>query len=196
MAIHRYRTMQQITFTLLMNLLFLAIGQSVALASEPPPLTTVAALDVPLYMGRWYEIAKYPNRFQRKCVADTSAEYKLEPDGRVKVINRCRMENGEWNEAVGMARQVGDTSSPKLEVRFAPAWLSFIPAVWGDYWVIDLDPEYQLVAVSEPRREYLWVLSRSPAVRHDVLAALLERLRRLGFDTNRLEVSAHGKKQG
>ena len=196
MTIHRYRTMQHITFTLLMNLLFLAIGQSVALASEPPPLTTVAALDVPRYMGRWYEVAKYPNRFQRKCVADTSAEYKLEPDGRVQVINRCRMENDEWNEAVGMARQVGDTSSPKLEVRFAPAWLSFIPAVWGDYWVIDLDPEYQLVAVSEPWREYLWVLSRSPAVRHDVLAALLERLRRLGFDTNRLEVSAHGKKQG
>jgi len=196
MAIHRYRTMQHITITLLMNLLFLAIGQSVALASEPPPLTTVAALDVPRYMGRWYEIAKYPNRFQRKCVADTSAEYKLEPDGRVKVINRCRMENGEWNEAVGIARQVGDTSSPKLEVRFAPAWLSFIPAVWGDYWVIDLDPEYQLVAVSEPRREYLWVLSRTPAVGHDALVALLERLRRLGFDTNRLEISAHGKEQG
>ena len=187
--------MQHITTMLLLSLLFIATGQSVALESEQPPLTTVAGLDVPRYMGRWYEIAKYPNRFQRKCVVDTSAEYKLEPDGRVQVTNRCRMENGEWNEAVGMARQVGDTASPKLEVRFAPAWLSFIPAVWGRYWVIDLDPEYQLVAVSEPRREYLWVLSRSPAVGQDVFAALLERLRRLGFDTHRLEISAHGKEQ-
>lgn len=85
MALHHYRTMQLITVTLLLNLLFLATGPSVARASEPPPLTTVAALDVARYMGRWYEIAKYPNRFQRKCVADTSAEYKLEPDGRVQV---------------------------------------------------------------------------------------------------------------
>jgi apolipoprotein D and lipocalin family protein len=193
MILNRYRTMPHIT---IMFLLILAIGQPVALASEPPPLATVAALDVQRYMGRWYEIAKYPNRFQRRCVANTSAEYKLEPDGRVQVTNRCRMENGEWNEAIGMARQVGDTSSPKLKVRFAPAWLSFIPAVWGDYWVIDLDTEYQLVAVSEPRREYLWVLSRSPTVKQETYAALLERLRRFGFDTSRLEISAHGKAQG
>lgn len=178
-----------------MLLLILAIAQPVALAGEPLPLATVAVLDVQRYMGRWYETAKYPNRFQRKCVADTSAEYKLEPGGRVQVTNRCRMENGEWNEAIGMARQVGDTSSPKLEVRFAPAWLSFIPAVWGDYWVIDLDSEYQLVAVSEPRREYLWVLSRSPTVKQEAYAALLERLRRSGFDTSRLEIFVHGKAQ-
>jgi apolipoprotein D and lipocalin family protein len=188
--------MRHITITFLLNLLILGIGQPVALANEPSPLATVAALDVPRYMGRWYEIAKYPNRFQRKCVVDTSAEYKLEPDGRVQVTNRCRMENSEWNEAVGIARQVGGTSSPKLEVRFAPAWLSFIPAVWGDYWIIDLDLEYQLVAVSEPRREYLWVLSRSPTVVQESFATLLERLRRLGFDTNRLEISAHGKEPG
>ena len=187
--------MPRTTILILLNLIFLGIGQSVALANEPPPLATISALDVPRYMGRWYEIAKYPNRFQRKCVADTSAEYKLESDGRVQVTNRCRMENGEWNEAVGAARQVGDASSPKLEVRFAPAWLSFIPAVWGNYWVIDLDPEYQLVAVSESRREYLWVLSRSPLVAKDAYSALLERLRRLGFDTNRLESSAQGKGQ-
>lgn len=187
--------MPRTTILILLNLIFLGIGQSVALANEPTPLATISALDVPRYMGRWYEIAKYPNRFQRKCVADTSAEYKLESDGRVQVTNRCRMENGEWNEAVGMARQIGDASSPKLEVRFAPAWLSFIPAVWGDYWVIDLDPDYQLVAVSEPRREYLWVLSRNPMVGQDAYSALLERLRRFGFDTNRLESSAQGMGQ-
>ncbi len=163
--------------------------------SVTPPLATIAALDIPRYMGRWYEIAKYPNGFQKKCVGDTRAEYRLQPEGTVQVINRCRMDNGEWNEAVGLARQIGGPTSPKLEVRFAPAWLSFIPAVWGDYWVIDLDPAYQLVAVSEPRREYLWVLSRNPAVSQDAYEALLQRLRGLGFDPGKLEITIQTRDQ-
>lgn len=183
--------MRHITITLLLNLLILGIGQPAVFASEPPPLPTIVTLDVPRYMGRWYEIAKYPNWFQKKCVSDTSAEYRLQPDGAVQVVNRCRMENSEWNEAVGLARQIGGPTSPKLEVRFAPAWLSFIPAVWGDYWIIDLDPGYQLVAISEPRREYLWVLSRHPQVSADAYSALMQRLRHLGFDTNKLEKTAH-----
>jgi apolipoprotein D and lipocalin family protein len=152
-----------------------------------PALTSISALDVPRYMGTWHEIAKFPAWFQKKCVADTQAEYTLQPDGRVQVINRCRQENGEMKEAVGSARQMGGPTSSKLAVRFAPAWLSFIPAVWGDYWVIDLDTAYQLVAVSEPKREYLWILSRSPKVDPDAYAALLTRLSGMGFDVQRLE---------
>jgi apolipoprotein D and lipocalin family protein len=91
---------------------------------------------------------------------------------------------------VGRARQDGPADSPKLEVRFAPAWLSWLPMVWGNYWVIDLDPAYQLVAVSEPSREYLWVLSRTPAVDAAAYQALLERLRAKGFDLTRLERAA------
>ena len=127
-------------------------------ADKPQPasdLKSISALDVPRYMGTWYEIAKFPAWFQKKCVADTRAEYTLQPDGHVQVINRCRQGSGEMKEALGSGRQIGDTASSKLEVRFAPAWLSFLPMVWGDYWVIDLDPAYQLVAVSEPKREYL-----------------------------------------
>ena len=151
------------------------------------PLQTIAALDVPRYMGTWYEIAKYPNWFQKKCVGDTRADYSLQPNGRVQVINRCREASGELSEAVGMARQIGAADSPKLEVRFAPAWLSFLPMVWGDYWVIDLDPDYRLVAVSEPSREYLWVLSRTPAVDAQAYEALLARLAARGFDPGKLE---------
>lgn len=179
--------MLRILTAILLGLAGSGTGHAVAAGSEPPALATIAALDVPRYMGLWYEIAKYPNRFQRQCVANTRAEYKLEPDGRVQVINRCRMENGAWNEAVGMARQIGGSASPKLEVRFAPAWLSFIPAVWGNYWIVDLDSAYQLVAISEPRREYLWVLSRNPQLNPERYAALQQRLRALGFDTDKLE---------
>ena len=151
------------------------------------PLQTIAALDVPRYMGTWYEIAKYPNWFQKKCVSDTSAEYRAQADGRVQVINRCREASGDISEAVGMASQVGGADSPRLEVRFAPAWLSFLPFVWGDYWVIDLDPDYQLAAVSEPGRDYLWVLSRTREVDVKAYDALLKRLAEHGFDLGKLE---------
>ena len=165
---------------------------SAAISAESGgPLAAIPALDVPRYMGRWYEIAKYPNRFQKKCVGDTTAEYRLQPGGTLQVTNRCRTEGGRFDEAIGAARQIGEPSSAKLEVRFAPSWLSFIPAVWGDYWVIDLDADYQLAAVSEPQREYLWILSRSPMVSPDVYERLLRRLREQGFDTGRLEMSPH-----
>ena len=168
---------------------------SAAMAAEAAGvgLATIASLEVPRYMGTWYEIAKYPNWFQRKCVADTRAEYGLLADGTVRVTNRCRQESGEMMEAVGAARQIGEASSPKLQVRFAPAWLSLLPLVWGDYWVIDLDPAYQLVAVSEPRREYLWILARSPRPDAAAVDALLGRLAGKGFDLTRLERTRQGQ---
>lgn len=159
-----------------------------ATATEPvPPLAPIAALDVPRYMGDWYEIAKYPNAFQKKCAGFTKASYKPLDSGRVQVINTCRGQDGGAEVAVGEARQVGGSDSARLEVRFAPAWLSFLPMVWGDYWVIDLDAEYTLAAVSEPKREYLWILSRTPAVDKVEYSALLQRLKQRGFDLDRLE---------
>lgn len=157
--------------------------------NKPEALVSIEALDVPRYMGRWYEIAKYPNSFQKKCIGSTSAEYALEASGEVSVTNRCRLENGETSEAIGTARQVGDARSPKLKVRFAPAWLAWLPAVWGNYWVIDIDTDYQLVAVSEPRREYLWILSRTPKVPGVAYEALLQRLSANGFDLQKLEIT-------
>ena len=162
-------------------------AQSPASVSAPGPLTPIASLDVPRYMGTWYEIAKYPNKFQKKCVAETRAQYQLQANGTVQVTNRCKTEGGSVDEVIGEARQTGPSTSPKLQVRFAPAWLAWLPMVWGNYWVIDLDPGYQLVAVSEPEREYLWVLSRTPAVSAEAYGALLARLKVQGFDLDRLE---------
>lgn len=184
------------SFTLKLRAAALALWAVLAPAAEAQPVQSlqptapvmpIATLDVPRYMGTWFEIAKYPNRFQRKCVRSTSAEYALQGDGSVQVANRCRTAQGDTLEAIGQARQLGPATSPKLEVRFAPAWLSFLPMVWGDYWVIDLDARYQLVAVSEPRREYLWVLSRTPQVDAQAYQALLGRLTQQGFDVGRLE---------
>lgn len=179
----------------------LALAWSVAhtWAAEPAPsaqtapltpLTPIAGLDVARYMGVWHEVAKYPNWFQRKCASNTHATYKVLGPGQVEVLNRCRTAEGKTIEALGLARQIGAADSPKLEVRFAPEWLSFIPLVWGDYWVIDLDEAYQLVAVSEPKRQYLWVLSRTPHVNAPAYETLLQRLKARGFDLSKLEVSA------
>lgn len=166
-------------------------SSSLAQTTPPPPLQTIERLDLSRYLGIWHEVAKYPNRFQRQCVANTQAEYRLLADGQILVINRCLQASGDMQQVTGRARQIGAPDSPKLQVRFAPAWLSFLPMVWGNYWVIDLDTNYQLVAVSEPNREYLWILARSPKVDPEMYGALLQRLGAMGFDTQRLEASPH-----
>lgn len=153
------------------------------------PVKTIASLDVPRYLGTWYEIAKFPNWFQRKCASNTKAVYSIKPDGNLRVLNSCKQADGEVSEAEGAARQIGAKDSPKLEVRFAPAWLSFLPMVWGNYWVIDLDSQYQLAAVSDPRREYLWILSRTPQLDPKAYEELLGRLQAQQFDVRKLEIT-------
>lgn len=164
-----------------------AAAQTAASPATLPAVATIAALDVPRYMGTWYEIAKFPNRFQAKCVANTRARYLAQTDGSVQVLNSCTTADGSVIDALGLAKQVGAATSPKLEVRFAPAWLSWLPMVWGDYWVIDLDTDYQLAAVSDAKREYLWVLSRTPQVNAKAYDTLLDRLKAQHFDVKKLE---------
>ena len=172
-------------------LLLICFGSSQVMSQQgDQTVKTIAALDVPRYLGTWYEIAKFPNWFQKKCVSNTKAVYTAKSDGNLRVLNSCKTATGETSEAEGLARQIGTKDSPKLEVRFAPEWLSFLPMVWGDYWVIDLDPQYQVAAVSDPRREYLWVLSRTPQIDPQVYADLLVRLKKQQFDIQKLELTS------
>ncbi len=174
-----------------LSLLLMGIGASQANAQQgDQSVKTIVALDVPRYLGTWYEIAKFPNWFQKKCVGNTKAVYTAKPDGNLRVLNSCKTAGGETSEAEGAARQIGAKDSPRLEVRFAPEWLSFLPLVWGDYWVIDLDPQYQVAAVSDPRREYLWVLSRTPQLDPRVYEELLQRLKQQQFDIRKLELTS------
>ncbi|MDX5445229.1 MAG: lipocalin family protein [Zoogloeaceae bacterium] len=170
-------------------ILTLTLFLNATLAQSPQPLVPIAHLDLQRYSGDWYEIAKYPNRFQKHCVSDTSASYAPREDGRVDVVNRCRTADKGMDQAEGVARLTGGEGSATLKVRFAPAWLSWLPFVWGDYWVIELDDAYTLAAVSEPSREYLWILSRSPNPDPARVDALITRLGQRGFDPARIERS-------
>ena len=181
--------MNRIMLTRLFSVCVLTTALAAGAAAQEAPVQTIASLDVNRYVGTWYEIAKYPNRFQKQCASHTRAQYLTNADGSLQVINRCVTSEGKTLEALGQAHQVGGASSPKLQVRFAPAWLSWLPWVWGDYWVIDLDPSYQLAAVSDAQREYLWVLSRHKQVDPTTYQALMTRLAKQGFDIQKLELS-------
>jgi apolipoprotein D and lipocalin family protein len=161
--------------------------------AAPPPLTPIAQLDINRYMGTWYEVARFPNRFQRDCVGPARAQYTLKPNGRVQVLNQCPLPDAKTDEAEGEARRVGAEGSATLQVRFGPAWLSWLPMVWGNYWVVDLDEAYTLAAVSEPEREFLWILSRQPEPDAQALQALQARLAQRGFDMTRLQRAGPGR---
>lgn len=167
--------------------LCLACGETAA--SEP--LATVGSVDLPRYAGRWFEIARYPNRFQRQCVADTTATYRLREDGAVDVVNRCRTPDGA--DAVdGIARRV-DGRTDRLRVSFLPAALRWLPFGWGDYWIIDLAPDYRYAVIGEPSREYLWILARAPALAPEDRRAIEARLPAHGYDPARLVESPQPK---
>lgn len=154
-----------------------------SVGAEQPPLPTVPSVDLDRYAGTWHEIARYPNFFERMCARDVTAQYTRNPDGTIAVVNSCRKEDGTIARAEGVARVVGPA---KLEVRFAPAWLGFLPFVWGDYWVIDLAPDYSYSVVGAPGRDYLWILAREPQLDDATMAAITARLVALGFDPARI----------
>jgi apolipoprotein D and lipocalin family protein len=144
-------------------------------ASAPTaPLPTVATVDLDRYAGDWFEIALLPNRFQSFCAADTKARYRRDGDV-VRVLNRCRKADGRVESADGVAKVVEGSGNAKLRV-------SFFRPFYGDYWVLDLDPDYRWVLVGEPSRRYAWILSRTPQLAEAQVEAALKKLASLGFD--------------
>lgn len=168
----------------------------IAAVLQPPTLRaqgnsavrTVPAVDLDRYVGDWFEIARFPNRFQRQCSGNVTASYARRADGRLDVVNRCRTRDG-MDEARGEARVV-DPTGARLKVRFAPALLSWLSFVWGDYWVLGLADDYSWATVGSPNREYLWILARSSKLDEDSFGRALAAARANGFDVDRLERTA------
>ena len=151
-----------------------------------PDLKVVPSVDLQRYTGTWYEIARLPNWFQKGCAGEVTATYTLDEDG-IEVVNRCRKENGEMTEARGRARRASeDEPNSKLQVRFAPAFLSWLPFVWGDYWIIDLAQDYSYAVIGEPQRKYLWILSRTKTIDDGTMEGILTRIKQQGYDVGKL----------
>ena len=160
---------------------------AIPIATQATQVKSIDQLDINQYVGSWYEIAKLPNWFQRNCAQNTKATYKLINPAEIQVLNQCQAANGEMIQALGMTRPRANGLPAQLEVRFAPSWLGWMPLDWGDYWVLDLDPQYQLAAVGDPSKKYLWILSRTPQISEATYKALTQRLSVMGFDVSRLE---------
>lgn len=144
-------------------------------APDAAPLPTVPQVELPRYLGAWYEVAMLPNSFQRQCVADTQARYRPREDGHIEVLNRCRTAGGEVQSATGIAKVVEGSANTKLRV-------SFFRPFYGDYWILALAEDYRWVLVGEPTRRYGWVLSRSPQIAPADLEAALARAQALGYE--------------
>jgi apolipoprotein D and lipocalin family protein len=143
-------------------------------------LKVVSYVELERFVGTWYEIARYPHRFQEGCVA-SKAVYELGRDGKIQVYNECRQGSleGEIKSVRGKAKVVDPVTNAKLKVTF------FWP-FYGDYWIIDLGENYEYAVVGHPTRKYLWVLSRTPEMEESVYRGILERLENQGYDTGRL----------
>ncbi len=158
-------------------LLLLAACSHVPFDSQPMP-----RVEAGRYMGKWYEIARLPNRFEKGCEGVT-ADYALQKNGTVSVLNTCRCRTGGPR---GPARTASakawsvDPSGSRYEV-------SFFRPFKAPYWIIELDPQYRWAVVGHPKRKHLWILAREKALPPEIEKDLLAKLQALGYDTARME---------
>lgn len=145
-----------------------------------PPLQVVPYVDLNRYVGTWYEIARYPNKFQTGCVG-SRATYALRGDGKLSVLNECYEESDKsrLRSAKGRAWVVDTNTNAKLKV-------SFFWPFSGDYWIIDLGRDYEYAVIGHSERKYLWILSRTQTMDESVYEGILNRLKDQHYDTSKI----------
>jgi apolipoprotein D and lipocalin family protein len=170
----------------------LPLALTAAVLAGQPPLRVVGSIDLAKYAGKWFEVARLPNEFQSRCTTDVVAYYTVVNDGRMNVVSQCRQSDGRVSQSRGSLRRAGDgKNNATLQLRFAPAIFSFLPNVWGDYWIIGLGPDYTWAVIGVPSRHYLWILSRTPVMSDTAYEQALEIAKGNGFDTSALRKTAH-----
>jgi apolipoprotein D and lipocalin family protein len=157
----------------------LSLFSSIIYSQSNPP-KTVDHVDLKKYASLWYEIARIPNSFQDQCVKGTTAKYIIKENGEISVINSCIDEDGEVDNAEGIARVVDKNSNAKLEVSFV-SFLGWRP-FWGDYWIIGLDEDYQWAIVGTPTRKYGWILSRTKKLDNQAINKIFQILKEQGYN--------------
>ncbi len=143
---------------------------------------TVSNLDLNRYLGKWYEVASIPAFFQKKCVSDTTAEYKVLDFGKIDVINSCTQKNGKVQVANGIAVVKNKETNAELGVSFVPV-LNHFGFFQGQYKVLKLGQNYEYSLVGTDNLKFGWILSRTPSLSVDTLAEIEEEIRRQGYDS-------------
>lgn len=156
-----------------------------------PTLKTVAKVSTDRYLGKWYEIAHFPQWFQKGCVSAT-ADYSQNKDGTIGVLNTCFRVDGSQRTVVGVAEPV-DASNNRLRVSFPGNFFARMAPVpkEGNYWIIDISRDYQHAVVGTPDRQFLWFLSRSPAISKRQFDRMKDTAAEQGFDLSKLVVDQH-----
>lgn len=162
---------------------FIGLLFVIIISVQAQSLKTVIKVDLNKYAGKWYEIASYPQRFQKDCYA-TTAEYTPTKSGYIVVENKCNKGSlkGKQSYIKGKAFVQKNSGNAKLKVQF------FWPFE-GDYWIIDLADDYSYAVVSHPTKKYLWILSRTPKLNDNTYQQILKRLNEKGFDLNKLKIT-------
>ncbi len=163
----------------------LSLSGCAVLSKHPVGNTAVPqpakSVELSRYLGRWYEVARYEQAFQKDCDGVT-ADYALRPDGKISVLNACRKPDGKRKQAEGKAKLVDTATGAKLKV-------SFFGPFYGDYWVLDRAEDYSWSIVGEPSGRYLWILTREAQPGQAQLDALIARAQALGYDTAMLRIT-------
>ncbi len=152
-------------------------------------VVTSISVDLGRYSGIWYEIAKVPNSFQRKCVSDTSASYTVAKNGSIGIVNSCKIKEGGFIQAQGVAYSLGKANN-KLLVSFIPVikYSRLITRlIGGDYWIFILDQNYQYAVVGSPKENYLWILSRTKKIDNKLYDKLINDIKKKGLPAHLLQ---------
>jgi apolipoprotein D and lipocalin family protein len=171
----------------LVSLLTIGNADAADPAKGSGELQVVAQVDLSRYLGKWYEIAHIPVFFQKGCAGGTTATYTLIKEGTVGVVNQCCTSDGQKKVARGRAWVVDKKTNAKLKVSFV-SFLGFYLFA-GDYWIIDLGPNYEYAVIGHPGRSIGWILSRTPNLPPDVLKGIAERLTAQGYDFSQFKMT-------
>ena len=169
--------------------IFVALAAPPARAEEA--LSTVDRVDLARYVGVWYEHGRLPNRMQGECARDVTTTFSPKGTRTLDVVTRCRRSDGSEEIDGGVARVQDPATNAKLEIRFLPLAVAWLPLAWSDYWILDLAPDYTHALVGSPSRDALWIIARKPALDAGVYERLVAKARALGFDTGKLIRTPH-----
>ena len=164
------------------GVVLIGLGAATLAYAQTKPLQTVDKVQLDRYLGVWYEIARKPMYFENKCSRDITATYTLNENGNVSVTNRCFSKDGQLQQSIGEAFVQNAPFNTKLKVSFLPEAIRWLSVARGDYWILKIDDDYQTVLIGEPRRKYMWVLSRSAQPDQAVVNEYLEYAKSVGYN--------------